>query len=272
MELDNFSVLMSVYAAESGSNLKMSLQSVLDQTLKPKEFILVEDGPLTDELYSVIQWFEDFASFDVIKIKNEKNLGLGPSLNKGISAISTPYIIRCDSDDINIPVRFEKQIQFMLSNDLDLSSTPVKEFDCGIDEIIGIKSIPEDEESIIKMSKYRNPINHMSACYKKASIIKAGMYEDIPYFEDYFLWLKMINLNMKIRNYVMPLVYARRDRGFYLRRSGIQYVKKELYFQKERYNYGMINFGEYIWISLVRILPRLASKKVLKKIYSYLRE
>ncbi len=111
------SVLMSVYKSEKPTYLDRSLQSVWDdQTLKPDEIILVQDGPLSEELLQVIDKWQAKLCEVLVLIRNEVNIGLTKSLNKGIRVAKGEYIARMDSDDISLPNRFVMQEKFLDEN------------------------------------------------------------------------------------------------------------------------------------------------------------
>ncbi|MFR2166551.1 MAG: glycosyltransferase [Coprococcus sp.] len=96
-----YTVLMSVYIKEKAEYLKLSIQSMLDQTVPPDEFILVKDGPLTTELDAVVDYYNQKYPGLFTIISNETNLGLGPALAKGIVASRNELIARMDSDDVS---------------------------------------------------------------------------------------------------------------------------------------------------------------------------
>lgn len=96
-----YTVLMSVYIKEKAEYLKLSIQSMLDQTVPPDEFILVKDGPLTMELDAVVDYYNQKYPGLFTIISNETNLGLGPALAKGIVTSRNELIARMDSDDIS---------------------------------------------------------------------------------------------------------------------------------------------------------------------------
>ena len=125
------SVLMSVYKSEKGEYLDRSLQSVWDdQTRKPEQIVLVEDGPLTEELYAVIDKWKGMLGDKLVVCRNEQNLGLTKSLNKGIELITSDLIARSDSDDISAPQRFELQEKFFRENpEIDILGGSMQEFD-----------------------------------------------------------------------------------------------------------------------------------------------
>lgn len=109
MSID-ISVIMSVYNTEE-KWLRQAAMSILGQTYRKFEFIIVLDSP-TDDSEKII---DEYAGKDsrIIVIKNTENLGLTKSLNKGIKAARGKYIARMDSDDISLPDRLEKQFRYM---------------------------------------------------------------------------------------------------------------------------------------------------------------
>ena len=109
------SVLMSVYKSEKPICIDRALRSVWDdQTMKPEEIILVQDGPLGKELMEVINLWKAKLGEHLVTLQNKANLGLTKSLNKGLVYAKGELIARMDSDDISHPMRFERQIKFLL--------------------------------------------------------------------------------------------------------------------------------------------------------------
>ena len=132
-----FSVLMSIYKKEEPKYFNRAMQSIWDeQTVKPDEIVLVQDGPLTDGLYKAIdEWKAKIG--EVFKtVPLEKNVGLGEALNAGIKHCSYELIARMD---ISIPNRFEKQLKAFENNDIDICSSWVSEFDSDENEIISYR-------------------------------------------------------------------------------------------------------------------------------------
>ena len=107
-----FSVLLSVYHKEKAEFLDEALNSIVCQTLKPDEIIIVEDGPLTNELNNVLDKFET-ENKCVKRVPLKVNSGLGKALNEGLKHCSNDLVARMDTDDIAFPDRFEKQVEFM---------------------------------------------------------------------------------------------------------------------------------------------------------------
>ncbi|WP_155965999.1 glycosyltransferase family 2 protein [Streptococcus ruminantium] len=215
-----FSVLMSVYEKENPEYLRLSLESILvHQTVIPTEVILVEDGPLNDGLYSVLEEFKaQFAFFKTIPL--EKNVGLGIALNEGLKHCSHEWVARMDSDDIAVRDRFEIQLKYLKDHPMvDLLGGGILEFGKTIEEVVSKKVLPTTIEEIRVYSKKRNPFCHMTVMFKKSAVWDAGGYLHLPYVEDYYLWVRMLALKKNVANVPNILVYARVGNGMTERRG-----------------------------------------------------
>lgn len=255
----NFSVLMSVYKKEKASNLKTAIDSVLNQSLKPSEIILVVDGPIGKNLEDILKHYENcYELFKVIRLK--KNVGLGAALNEGLKYCSYEYVARMDSDDISSFDRFEKQISYIYKNkDIDVVGGNITEFDDITGKEMSIRAVPNEMCDIKKMLKTRNPMNHVTVIFKKKSVLLSGGYMDCPYFEDYYLWSRMIKKGFVFSNINEELVKVRAGLSMSSRRGNFNYIKSIINFENKLYKLKLINLSEYIYNILLRsvvsILP-----------------
>src|SRR3989339_4967 len=188
------SVLMSVYNGEK--HLGEAIQSILNQTYTDFEFIIVDDGS-TDSTRNIINSFDDKR---IKLIINEKNIGWAKSLIKGIEYCQCEFIARMDADDISLPQRFEKQIEYMDSNpEIGVIGTNVY--------AIGENSKPKYKieypqyHSFIKWSLiFSNPICHPSVMIRKSIVKNYGYFDDnIIRSEEYDYWSRIVN-NVKFHN------------------------------------------------------------------------
>lgn len=248
----NFSVLMSLYFKENTDCLCASLVSIFKQTQIPNEVILVEDGPLTDELYSVLNEYERKYT-QLKRIKLSQNGGLGKALNAGLKHCSNDLVARMDTDDIALPDRFEKQIKFMSEHpEVDISSGWLIEFNGTIDNRLSLKKVPESHKEISEYLKYRNPLNHPAVIFKKSAVEKAGGYQHFPLFEDWYLWARMMKSGAIFANIQEPLVYFRTSPEMYKRRGGVEYAKNSAKFQFKLFDLGVISLFQALKSSLIR--------------------
>lgn len=243
-----FSVLMSVYFKENPVYFDLALKSnLIDQTLKPDEFILVCDGKLTTELEEVINKYTELFP-NIFKVyRLAENKGLGTALNYGLEKCSYEIVARADSDDISDSERFEKQLNFLESNkDIDVLGAAIDEFDSDVSNPLHIKFLPTESKKIYEFAKFRNPVNHVTAVFKKNVIEAAGSYKHILYLEDYYLWLRVINNGYKIANLNDVLVHVRIGNGMVRRRGSRDYIsgweKLSCYMLENK----MINKAEYL--------------------------
>lgn len=262
-----FSVLMSVYFKENPNFLSKSLESIyFNQELKPDEIVLVEDGPLTEELYKVIDEYKNKLGEKFKNIKLEKNMGLGNALNKGILNCTYEYVARMDTDDISYPNRFREQMEFLEKNpDVDVVGSYMTEFTDEIENTICVKDCPVD--NFKKYVKFRNPINHPTVVFKKKSVIDSGNYQEILFNEDTYLWARMLAKGYKFANIPKELVYFRTTEDTYRRRGGLKYVKTEYKIQKKLLELKLINVFEFIFNILSKGVVRILPNKLRKIIY-----
>lgn len=271
----SFSVLMSVYYKENPQFFDLALESNLKlQTLAPDDFVLVCDGPLTPELDAVIEKYQALYPAILNVYRLESNVGLGKALNYGLSMCKFDLIVRADSDDVCVPTRFETQISFMESHpNIALCSSHIAEFDTDPTKPSRVKYMPTEHAEIYKMAKFRCPINHMAAAFKKSVIEEVGSYMHLHYLEDYYLWLRVICAGYELANIGEILVHARVGNGMAARRSDKRYISGWTTLSRYMLSHNMINRVEYCknmiavcaFIYTPTPLKEFLYKKVLRK-------
>lgn len=250
-----YSVLMSVYHKEQPAYLRDSINSMLNQTVKPDEIVLVKDGPLTEALEKVIYEYKDNPILNVVELK--ENVGLGKALNIGLTKCRNEIVARMDTDDICEVERCEKQYKILISEDISVLGASVAEFIDKKDNIVAYKDVITNHSKIIRRMKYRNAINHPTVMFKKSDVISAGSYQHWFLNEDYYLWIRMILRGYKFMNIDEPLVRMRITNETYLRRGGWKYfiTQKKLFDFMLKENF--INIMEYIYNNTIRFVTRL---------------
>lgn len=268
-----FSVLMSVYINDKKEFLIEALESLVNQTRLPNEIVIIKDGKVTNELNEVIEDYKKkyLSLFKIIQL--DKNYGLGLAMKKGIEYCSYDWIARMDADDISHPERFEKQIALINKNpNLAIIGTNSEDFEESINKSKSKRIMPENRNEILKFSKRRCPFIHPTIIFNKQKILNVGSYEDIKYFEDYNLFLKILK-KYEGYNIQETLFYVRNNLGTSSRRGGIGYLKIEYKALKEFYKKGLINYYYFLTNLILRFgfricgnnLRRLLYKKVLRK-------
>ena len=262
-----FSVLISVYQREQPLYLEQALASLLEQTLLPTEVVIVEDGPLTEELHAVIESFKTrFAA--TVSVVLPHNLGLGLALNHGLKQCHYPIVARMDSDDICKPQRFEKQLEILRTyTDIDIVGSWVDEFLNSTDNLISVRRVPQLQPDILHFARYRNPMNHPTVMFRKAVIEAIDSYHDFPLFEDYDLWVRALQNGAGFYNIQESLLWFRLSYDVFRRRGGIHYVKAEVRFQKRLYRSGFIGLFNFLQNVIIRLAVRLLPNRIRKFIY-----
>ena len=238
--MNKFSVLMSVYYKEAPGHLSECLRSIVNQTMPPSQIVLVKDGKLTRELDNVIAEFSEKWPNLVTIVIIEKNRGLGTALRKGVEECSYELVARVDADDICQKNRFEKQLEaFMNHPDISIVGSNITEYDNKLAKPNSIRKVPETDTEIKRMLKSRNPFNHMSVMFKKSAILEAGNYQDMPYFEDYYLWCRLLT-TQKGYNIQENLMKVRAGDDMFRRRGGLRYVLSVIKFEGSITKIGII--------------------------------
>jgi len=194
MDKPMVTVLMSVYNGERF--LKEAIDSILNQTFTDFEFLIINDGS-TDRSVEIIESYEDPR---IRLINNEKNLKLIASLNKGISLARGKYIARMDCDDVSMPDRLEKEVDFLeKSLDYGLVGTYYTVIDGEGKDQYNV-SYPSSNELIKLFLSLNCPLAHGSIM-GRTELFKQNLYgsEESYAVEDYELWTRMSKVT-KIHN------------------------------------------------------------------------
>ncbi|MGL6200640.1 MAG: glycosyltransferase [Lachnospiraceae bacterium] len=268
MNENKYTVLMSVYKKEKKEYLEKSIQSMLNQTIPPDEFVIVKDGPLTIDLDTVIDSFcAKYPSLFKI-LENKMNLGLGPALAKGINASRNELIERMDSDDISVVNRCERQLEIFKRNPgIEMIGSFEAEFIGDIDNVISIHRVPENNDEIKKFMRRRCAILHPTVMYKKSAVLKSGNYRSVPLYEDYDLFARMVlEYNVQSYNIQDNLYYIRTSEDFFKRRGGVGYAKTVLKFKWGQYKKGYMSLADFcisgLGQAIVCIIPNSMRKMV----------
>ena len=232
MEKIKFSVLMSVYYKDKKEYLKIAIDSILNQTLLPNEFIIVEDGTLNEDVEQLLNEYENKNKLIKI-IRFKQNRGLGAVLRDGIEYCKYEYIARMDADDFSLPNRFQEQVDYLNKHpNIDLLGGYIAEYNEELNEQISVRKVPLKNNEIKKYIKKRNPFNHPTVIFRKEAVLNCGNYEQMLYFEDYYLWCKMFCDGCVIENIDKILLNFRAGKSMYRRRGNFKYAKAIINFEK----------------------------------------
>lgn len=200
---------MSLYYKETPQYLKKSLESIYKNTIHPDQIVLMLDGPIGNELLSVVEEYKSkYLSLDIYSL--ETNKGLSTALNIGLKKCRNEIIFRMDTDDLCFPNRFERILKEYENNpSLEL----VGSFATMIDEdghIIKGMSVPEAQNEIYR-KVWTCPFIHPTVSFKKSALVRAGGYNPNsgPRQDDYELWFRCVENGLVCKNVNEPLLYYR---------------------------------------------------------------
>lgn len=199
--MNEITVLMPVYNGEK--YLKEAMDSILTQTLKKFEFLIIDDGS-TDSSVDIINSYKD----DRIRLISISNSGVAKALNYGLKMASGKYIARMDADDISYSDRLKIQYDFMKQNpDYLVIGSNINYITESGDFLFHFTQIPHSHEEILETCKIQCPFSHSVVFMQKDAVMECGGYPEVYNFEDHLLWIKLLekgkmcNLDMTLSNY-----------------------------------------------------------------------
>lgn len=237
------SVIMSVYNAEK--YLKEAVDSVLNQTYKNFEFIIVNDCSKDNSLAILKEYERDHKN--IILINNADNLGLTRNLNLALSIAKGKYVARMDADDISEPTRFEKQRQFLKGHkDVDIIgsfSKNINEFG----EVLGTRTTPVNHSDIINVLPKLCPMSHPTIMFRKSSLQNLCYY-NVKYTtsQDYDMWFRAAKAGLRFHNIPEYLLKYRMDSN-YVGRKTFKFRWNDFKLRLEGYNKLNMPFYKYTY-------------------------
>lgn len=261
---------MSLYIKEKPDYLRLAIDSMVSQTIKPDEIIIVEDGVLTDELYNILEYYlGEYPSLFTI-VKNDNNIGLGLSLNKGLSVSRNELVARMDTDDISKPTRCEKQLLMFENNpDLSIVGSWADEFCDDIENVVSTKRVPENNKDIYKYGKRRSPFTHPSVMYKKSAVLSCGGYSDLRRNQDVDLFGRMLFKGCLGYNIQESLIWFRTDNNLAKRRKSWSNTKSYIQTIKKFWKMGYSSFRDYCIVSFAQTVMFLLPISLQKWVYKH---
>lgn len=184
------SVILPVFNSED--YIEAAVKSILSQSYTNFELIIINDGSTDRSEEKILQFKDERIRY----IRNEKNIGLARSLNKAMGLSAANYIARMDQDDVSLPHRFKKQIEFLLQHpEIAILGTEVDVIDKD-GKWVDTWHFPTDPEQV-RSDIYKSCcFAHPSVMFLKDKIVEAGLYrEDQVFNEDYELWIRLLKNN-----------------------------------------------------------------------------
>ena len=193
---------------ETEGNLRLSLESLTNQSFANFEIIVVDDSTFKNTRSALARFAKQDNRVRIFRSPNKE--GLAAALNFGIAQSKGRYLARADSDDIQESDRLQKQVQFLDANpEVGVVGAAIKKID-GHNNICGQRKYPTSHADISRVSCIKNPLCHPTVTLRREILDLWGGYD--PSFkraEDYELWLRLIRHGVRFANLEEPLVRYR---------------------------------------------------------------
>lgn len=196
---------MGVY--NGGSYLSDAISSILAQTFRDFEFIIVDDAS-TDASLQIIRRFE--AMDPRIRVLcNETNCGLGAVLHRGVEAARGELLARMDADDVAMPQRLDKQVRYFDDHPaIDVLGSYAIDIDSHGNER-GERHVPTCHDRILSLL-WSNPLIHATVMFRRQRVLQAGSYSpQARRRQDYDLWFRCARHGLRFANLAEPLIRYR---------------------------------------------------------------
>lgn len=202
--MKKLSVVLPVYNASEF--IEASIESILNQSFKNFELIVINDGSKDNSL-EIIKKFDDKR----IVLVDQENKGLAKTLNIGLKLSQGEYIARMDADDICLPNRFEKQVEYLdLNKEYALIGSGIEIINENNEHVSYHAPYIGHDKLVSIMRTKGNPFKHPTIMFRRREIVEIGGYNELigKYFEDYFLWNEVAKFH-KVDNLPMVLLKYR---------------------------------------------------------------
>jgi len=267
---EEFSLLMSVWGGDDPEFLDAAFRSAVhDQTRRPDDVVLVQDGPVPPPLAKVIGELMESSPVPTTLLALDANVGLGVALDQGMSACAHDIVARMDADDIALPHRFAVQVP-LVEQGIDLLGSSLLEFGDDPTDVVGRRVPPIDPETIVRYARFHQPFNHPTVVYRRSAVEAAGGYRHLALMEDYLLFAKMIGQGARVGNVAEPLVLYRVGAGAYARRGGVTLLKSEWRLQRRLLEMGFTSRVQFVRNMVVRGGYRLVPEPARRTAYRLL--
>lgn len=274
MYKNRLAIIMSVYKNDMIDEVKLAVESILNQTYKNFDFYIQLDGAIDVLVDDYLRRIND----DRVKIKaRSDNKGLAISLNELLSIVQRKdytFIARMDADDISILDRFEKQISYLqMHPEIDLVGGAINEIDEKGNDRGKVTCYPREPEECYHFFAKRNPVAHPTVMFRRSFFEKVGWYypTDFVRNEDTRLWHEGFKSGCKIANLSdVVLNFRMTDDMFKQRRNGKIFAKSQLKLRKiiaKDLGYGPIS----VLYAYAMYILMLSPSWVLKLAYKVLR-
>lgn len=266
----SYSILQTVFYLDNPQYLRLSIESMLAQTVPSNDYVIVEDGPLPESIESVvISFLADHPEISIVRLP--QNVGLGKALNEGILHCKNELIARMDSDDISMPERCERLLEvFKEDPELDIVGCQVREFVGTPENIVGKRNVPLSNEAIHRYVRHRDPFNHPTVVFRKSKVLESGSYGDYRKNQDTDLWIRMLSNGCKGQNLDEYLLLFRFDDGTYRKRKSWTNTKTLIGIRWKAFMAGYCSLMDFCYVAFAQLAICIMPSELQKFIYKHI--
>lgn len=262
MDKQILSAVMSVYSGDSASDVVEAIESIVNQSRVPDEFIIVLDGPVVEEIDQAVQEYSRLAYVKIFRLKY--NLGRGGARNFAISKARGDLIAIMDADDISRVNRFERQLEFFKCKNIDILGAGIEEFLTTPGDLSFFRLMPNSDKSIKQIIPYRTPFNHVTIMFKKEIFNKLGGYRQLNFVEDWDFALRASYAGSKFYNIDDVLVDVRKRVP---KRLPIEYLREEISVLKLNFELNGLNSVTILTSVFLRVIRFISPLIVVRIVY-----
>ncbi len=266
-ELPTYSVLMAVYAKDIAIWFEQAVESMVNQTWKPDEIIIIQDGPVGADIKQAInRCLERFAGL-VRVVELSQNVGLGEAMRQGIYECRNEWVARMDSDDISDSKRCEEELKMALEMNADIVGCDCIEFVNDIAVPSARRVFPKGHDELVHFSKRRCPFCHPAVMMKKSAVLSAGNYRAVLPYEDYDLFVRILadgSTGCTVKRF---LHYMRVGPEFYKRRGGWMYMLTLIRFNVSLRRSGWMKPSDFFIRSCGNVLFSISPVRIRRWMY-----
>ena len=267
MSEKNYSILLPVYHKDKKDYLRLSIESMLNQSVKSDDFVIVKDGPLNEELDELLNEYASNKDNHINIVGLEQNSGLGAALDFGLKNCKNELVARMDADDISLPSRCERLLELFDKNpDLAIAGTNMDEFSEDPNQIVSSRVVPSKYEDIKRFIRRRNAFNHPTVMFKKSEVQRAGSYSSNGNIEDMDLFSRMIGIGCIAENIPESLLLYRANKDNFKRRKSKLYRRSTINTAKLKLKRKEISYGDYLYVFWGQQFMRFAPNWLLTKL------
>lgn len=270
--MDKIAVALSIYKLDSLENIKLAIDSILNQTYINFDIYIQVDGEINSEVETYLKNLSEKKNIFIELDHNNKGLAyrLNQIINKVVEKQQYQFLARMDADDISAPERFKKQIQYLYNNpEIDIVGSDVIEINENGEDIF-YKKMENSHDALLKNIIKRCPFNHPTVMMKVAIFEDGFRYNsNLMNTQDYYLWVNMLSAGKQFSNINEPLLKFRINDNFHKRRGlkkAINDIKSRHYAIKKLNNGSIGNYTHIGKLFLLRIAPSSLKKIAYQKL------